>query len=488
MSKQVPISITKVSRLSVKNDESQSHDTQNFGMNNYIQSNFRTNCIIQELEYNSSAFDINSHYNKEILKEFNDSKNIFFIYNSIDRLSRKLDIATQILNICDKNNHEIHFVREKLIYKKNSDKRQIINKIMDAEAESLAMSLRQKELIQTKKRKMNVSGEEISIKKIKKMSSNWKTLVCILIDKLSKADVNKIHSSIIKEYMIRIIELCPSNSRELKNKKITHIKNENILFDNEKNEELNFNQTYDEISIFFIEFGIFNFSTKNEDPYFTENMIHEINNKLEFPYFLRTIKDNQTIQEICVDNNLNDSIMNNIIHLNKNIHPKLQPNSKLYVNTQFVLPNNIENVQEKYKKYNSSFHLHINNNIHYLMDKFYDNIKNDVAYLNDVVSLIKMVETNINIATITDNLISSIQTLDLNSTPRLEEQEQEQEEDPYEDEVIRPLLISSSDPVHVSNQQWQNQNQENKEAQLKILKNLLQQKKLEESILRLQLP
>ena len=53
-------------------------------------------------------------------------------------------------------------------------------------------------------------------------------------------------------------------------------------------------------------------------------------------------------------------------------------------------------------------------------------------------------------------------------------------------------VISSSDPIHVSNNQWQTQNesQENndKEAQIKLLKNLLEQRKLEESILRLELP
>ena len=487
--------IVIVSRLSISKDDSQSHDTQQSFINNYIKNNINiTYCTIETLSFNASAFNKNSKYNKEILQELNNSKNIIFIFNSIDRLSRNLNIAIEILNICDDNNHQLHFVREKLVYIKNSDKRLIINKIMDAEAESQAMSNRQTELNLSRKRKMNDSGEEISVKKNKvSLFPSWKTFTYILIDKLSKADINKIHASVIKKYMIRIIELCPSISSELKNKKISHIKNENIIFDNEYNEELNFSQTYDEIVIFFVDYGISNFSTKNEDPYYTNNMINEINKKLENPYFLRSIKDNQTIEEICIENNLSEKDMNNIIELNKNTHIKLQPNRRLYINTQFVLPDDIEIKHEKYKKYYSSYS-NKNNNISYLMEQFYSNIKKDESYLQNVAYLTNSIETNIDISSIIDNLSSNINTLNLNSigsTPRLEEQEK-QEEDPYEDEVIRSLLISSSDPIHVSNNQWQNQNesQENKdkEAQIKLLKNLLEQRKLEESILRLELP
>ena len=484
------LNIVTISRLSIKSIDSESHDTQQGLMKGYVTKNFtgsRYNIDIKM--FNGSAFQANSPYYRNILEIFNNSKNIIFVFNSTDRFSRNLLEAPKLFNLCNTNNHTIHFVRESLIYTKNCDCfDQITNYISSAWKESKSLSNRQIERNANRKRKMDTSDEEEKSNKKNKISSyqSWKILTYILIDRLNKAHINKIYASTIKNYMIRIIELCPYINRELKDEKIFHITEENILFDNEKNDILNFCQTYDEIAIFFVDFGISNFSTKNEDPYFMPNTISELNKKLEIPYLLRTIKDNQTIQELCNNNNLNNSIMNKIIDINKDSHKGLLPNSKLYTNTQFLLPNDVKIEQEIYKSYTYSFSSN-NNNIDYLMKQFYENIKKDEAYLMKVDFLVKSIEPDIDITIFSEDLSSSIETMDLNSYDSDTDSNTDKQEDPYESSVIRPLLISTSDPVHVSDNQWQNQNYEynNKEVEKNLLLNMLEQKKIEEKLLRL---
>jgi len=470
-------------------------------MKGYVTKNFNGPKYNKDTKaFNGSAFQENSKYYTNILEIFNNSRNVIYVFNSTDRFSRNPIQATKLFEICNKNNHTIHFVRESLIYTKKCDCfDQIMNYISSAWKESKSLSNRQIERNANRKRKMDESEEEEEkSNKKNKISCNqlWKVLTFIFIDRLNKAHINKIHVSIIKKYMIRIIELCPYINRELKDEKISHIHKETILFDNENNNILNFSQTYDEIAIFFVEFGISNFSTKNEDPFFTLNTISEINKKLEIPYYLRTIKDNQTIQEICINNNLNNSNMNKIIDFNKDIHKGLLPNSKLYTNTQFLLPNDVKIEQDMYKIYTYSY-ITNNNNIDYLMKLFYEHIKNDETYLKEVESLVQSIEPNMDTSILLEDLSLNIDKINLNSTGAgagagagvgaNANNDVEEKEDPYESSVIRPLLISTSDPVHVSDKQWQNQNYEknNNEVEKQLLLNILEQKKIEEKLLRL---
>ena len=180
--------------------------------------------------------------------------------------------------------------------------------------------------------------------------------------------------------------------------------------------------------------------------------------------------------------------MNKIIELNKDSHKGLVPNSKLYTNTQFLLPNDVKIEQEIYKSYTYSFSSN-NNNIDYLMKQFYENIKKDEAYLMKVDFLVKSIEPDIDITIFSEDLSSKIETMNLNSSDSDSDTDSntDKQEDPYESSVIRPLLISTSDPVHVSDNQWQNQNYEynNQEVEKRLLLNMLEQKKIEEKLLRL---
>jgi DNA invertase Pin-like site-specific DNA recombinase len=335
-----------VTRLSIRNDESQSHDTQQNLINQYLQNLvFNGNTSIERLEYNASAFNEFSTYNTNFFQILSNSNNTIFIFNSVDRFSRNLKVALNFLNICNTNNNQLHFIREKLIYKNKSNKRQIIDKIMDAEEESSVMSTRQKELNESRRRRRNDENSINTTSNKKRkiyIEKDYIIFTKILINKLANADDESISVKDIKKYMIAIINKCNFIDNYLKNQKIDHINNANISFNKEDDSDI-LNQTDDEIAELFYQLGISEFlSNGDEKPFYTKKILKECNFKIH----LKPIKRDQTLSQIAKINGIEPSIL---LACNTNIH-NLKENSKLLINTILNIPNNsnISNIKDEY--------------------------------------------------------------------------------------------------------------------------------------------
>lgn len=425
---------------------------------------------VKILIFNGYSAYNDSYYTEIIKLIFSKHKDKTYYYYSIDRFSRKLSMGNEWLDLIEKNNSKIIFTINQLSYPSDGMRLLINNVLFETQSESYVKSVRaiqSNKFVKDNNIFQNRPGFGNSFKR------RWELKTVLFIQKFLQFLNNELdlNDQQIKNYLIEIINIMPID-RSLRNQKIRFIQNEQLVINkNNVNDQYDDSKDYENVCLFLNEWGIpylkFNakkefiegfFNTKKTanydnithcDPYLfhvlssKEEDIHT-NGQITLTNVARKlIFFNSTIYTIHdVDHLTNELIELNKHNLSRNKKNKFSriyfdANSPLLKHTILNLPN-VENLivpdvnQYKWKeKINKKFYI----NIEDILNNFDNNCKKQ--NFNQSLSNID----NINI-----DIMNGLNINDI-------------DDDNYENDEHPDILnarIATSDPIHVSNGQFQN--------------------------------
>ena len=331
------------------------------------------------LTYHSPAYNVNSYYLNHFLGILKFLKNHQIIFSKVNRFSRNVKNAIEMLDICARNNITLIFVEENLIFSSTTVNRApLISAIAVAESESIQKSENSKESRKRKKENnshFNTAGFGNSFKR------EWEIYILLLIERLNSISTdNPLKLEYIQKYMYKIIKKYPISHDE-KNIKIRFIE-ENIIEIKDGityAHVLNDPQDLSEISDLLMDFGIGSFENNNEKIIlFKDNYDNELDkmNKIPSMTYKTTVTD-ETPLSICNANNLDISQF--LIEINKHFDINIRENTKFKKNTEMVLYKET-NIPVKNTNQKPSF---------YDLDKIYSNFlskmnEHDTIYVKNV--------------------------------------------------------------------------------------------------------
>lgn len=414
-----------------------------------------------------SAYN-NSYYTGTMKDIFSKNKDKTYYYYSIDRFSRKLSMGNEWLDLIEKNNSKIIFTTNKLYFPNDGMRLLINNVLFESQSESHVKSVRaiqSRQFVKDNNIFFNRPGFGNSFQR------PWELKTILFIQKFLQFFNNELDLSAqqIKDYLIEIIDIMPID-RSLKNQKIRFIQNEELVI-NKKNvaEQYDDNIDYDDISIFLNDWGIpyLKFNTKKEfiEGYFNTIKRPKYANNITHvePYLFHVLssreEDIHTNGQITLTDvarkligfnptiyTINDigRLTNILIELNKDNLSRNKKNkfrrinfdaeTPLLKNTILNLPN-VENLivpdvnQYKWKqKISKNFYI----NIEDILNNFDNNCKKQNF----------------------KDLLLNIDNINIDIMDALNIHDENEDEDVCQD--ILNARIATSDPIHVSNGQFQN--------------------------------
>ena len=425
---------------------------------------------VEILIFNGHSAYNNSYYIATMKLVFERHKNKTYYYYSIDRFSRKLSIGNEWLDLIEKNNSKIIFTTNQLSYPSDGMRLLINNVLFEAQSESYVKSVRAiqfNKFVKDNNIFQNRPGFGNSFQR------RWELKTLLFIQKFLQFLNNELdlNAQQIKDYLIEIINIMPID-RSLRNQKIRFIQDEELVINkNNVNDQYDDSKDYENVCLFLNEWGIpyLKFNTKKEfiEGFFNTKKTANYDNITHCePYLFRVLSSKEedihtngqiTLTDVARKLIFSNStiytihhvehITNELIELNKHNLSRNKKNkfSRIYfdANTPLLkhtilnLPN-VENLivpdvnQYKWKqKINKKFYI----NIEDILNNFDNNCKKH--NFNQSLSNID----NINIDIMNDLNINDID-------------DDNHENDEHPD--ILNARIATSDPIHVSGGQFQN--------------------------------
>ena len=289
------------------------------------------------LTYHSPAYNENSYYFDHFSEVLKILKNHQIIFSKVNRFSRNVKDAIEMLDICKKNNNTLIFIEENLNFSKNTiNYAPLIGAIAVAESESKQKSENAKESRKRKKENnsyFNTNGFGNSFKR------TWEIYILLLIERLDTIDIhNPLKLEYIQKYMYEIIKEYPITHDEKTNK--INFVDEHVIdvkVDNTNFFVLTESQNISEISDLLMDYAISSFTNDHEKLILDkDNYVKELDKMNKLPSMIyRTSDIDETPMSICNNNDLDVSLF--LVENNKIFSTEIGRYTKFKKNTELVL-------------------------------------------------------------------------------------------------------------------------------------------------------